>query len=308
MVMPVFSMRDLIESGVHFGHKTRRWNPQMAPYIYGVRHDTHIIDLGQTVPMLHRALGAVRDVAAAGGKILFVGTKRQASDPIREAAEACGQFYINHRWLGGLLTNWKTIQVSIQRMRKMEEQLAGGEIGLTKKEVLNMRRNHEKLEKSLGGIKSMHGVPDLIFVIDTNREELAIQEARKLNIPIVSIVDTNCSIEGINFPIPGNDDATRAIQLYCRLIVESVNDGRKHVAAKSGRDMGNLEEISMEDISSADAEKTDEKAKKATATTKKAATSAAGKKPAVKTEESEAAVEVVAEEKTAAKKSAKKSA
>ena len=228
MAQPTFSMRQLIEAGVHFGHKTKRWNPQMAPFIFGVRNDTHIIDLGQTVPMLHRALKAVHEVAAAGGKILFVGTKRQASDLVAEAARDCNQYYINQRWLGGLMTNWKTIQASIQRLRKIEQQLSDEEVttALTKKELLTLTRQKDKLEISLGGIKDIGGVPDMLFIVDTHREELAVAEANKLGIPIVGVVDTNATVEGISFPIPGNDDATRAIKLYCELISKTVTEGR----------------------------------------------------------------------------------
>lgn len=227
MAAPLFSMRDLIEAGVHFGHKTKRWNPHMAPFIYGVRHDTHIIDLGQTVPMLHRALAAVREVSAAGGKILFVGTKRQASEIVAQSAKACGQFYINERWLGGLMTNWQTIQNSIKRLKEIEKILAEGGIGLTKKEILGLDRQRIKLESSLGGIKNMNGQPDLLFIIDTHLEDLAVKEANKLGIPIVGIVDTNATVQGINFPVPGNDDATRAIQLYCDLVANTITDARQ---------------------------------------------------------------------------------
>jgi small subunit ribosomal protein S2 len=225
--LPDFSMRELIEAGVHFGHKTKRWNPRMAPFIYGTRNDIHIIDLQQTVPMLHRALSAVRATVAKNGRILFVGTKRQASETISEAAKRCGQYYVDQRWLGGMLTNWSTIQNSIRQLRKYEEQLANPEAGLTKKEILTMSRNRDKLERSLGGIREMGGKPDLLFVIDTNREELAIKEAKKLGIPIVAIIDTNCTADGIDFPIPGNDDATRAIKLYCKLISDAALSGLK---------------------------------------------------------------------------------
>ena len=225
MALPAFSMRELIDAGVHFGHKTKRWNPRMAPFIYGTRNDVHIIDLQQTVPMLHRALGAVRSTALKNGRILFVGTKRQAADIIAEAATRCGQYYVNNRWLGGMLTNWQTIQNSIRQLRKIEETLAQGDSGLTKKERLTLQRQHDKLERSLGGIRDMGGKPDLLFVIDTNREEIAIKEAQTLGIPIVAIIDTNCSADGIDFPIPGNDDATRAIKLYCKLISDAALDG-----------------------------------------------------------------------------------
>ena len=225
--LPDFSMRELIEAGVHFGHKTKRWNPRMAPFIYGTRNDIHIIDLQQTVPMLHRALSAVRATVAKNGRILFVGTKRQASETIQESAKRCGQYYVDQRWLGGMLTNWSTIQNSIRQLRKYEEQLADTQSGLTKKETLTMSRNRDKLERSLGGIRDMGGKPDLLFIIDTNREELAVKEAQKLGIPIVAIIDTNCSVDGIDFPIPGNDDATRAIKLYCKLISDAALSGLK---------------------------------------------------------------------------------
>lgn len=242
MALPAFNMRELIEAGVHFGHKTKRWNPRMAPYLYGVRNDIHIIDLGKTVPMLHQALTVVRDTVARNGRILFVGTKRQATDPIAEAAKRCGQYYINMRWLGGLLTNWNTIQVSIKTLRKLEEQLSGPNAGFTKKELLSMSRQRDKLEASLGGIKDMGGRPDLIFIIDTNKEELAINEAKKLGIPIVAIVDSNCSIEGISYPIPGNDDSTRAIRLYCQLVSDAVLDGIQQSMTKTGVDLGERED------------------------------------------------------------------
>jgi small subunit ribosomal protein S2 len=242
MALPAFNMRELIEAGVHFGHKTKRWNPRMAPYIYGVRSDIHIIDLGKTVPMLHAALQAVRDVVAQNGRILFVGTKRQATDPVAEAARRCGQYYINMRWLGGLLTNWATIQVSIKTLRKLEEQLAQTNAGFTKKELLSMSRQRDKLEASLGGIKDMGGRPDMIFIIDTNKEELAVKEAQKLGIPIVAIIDSNCSVDGITYPIPGNDDSTRAIRLYCRLISDAVLDGLQKSLAATGADLGERED------------------------------------------------------------------
>ena len=238
MSVPAFNMRELIEAGVHFGHKTKRWNPRMAPYIFGVRNDIHIIDLGKTVPMLHQALAAVRDVVAQNGRILFVGTKRQAEAPIAEAAKRCGQYYINRRWLGGLLTNWNTIQVSIKALKKLEEQLSGENLGFTKKELLSMSRNRDKLEASLGGIKDMGGRPDMIFIIDTNKEDLAVKEAQKLGIPIVAIIDSNCSVDGITYPIPGNDDSTRAINLYCRLISDAVLGGIQQSMVKSGADLG----------------------------------------------------------------------
>ena len=238
MALPAFSMRELIDAGVHFGHKTKRWNPRMAPFIYGVRNDVHIIDLQQTVPMLHRALAAVRTTAQKNGRILFVGTKRQAADIIAEAASRCGQYYVNNRWLGGMLTNWQTIQNSIRQMRRIEEMLAQGDSGLTKKERLMQERQRDKLERSLGGIRDMGGKPDLLFVIDTNREDIAIKEARKLGIPIVAIVDTNCTADGIDFPIPGNDDATRAIKLYCKLISDAALDGLQEVLGDRALETG----------------------------------------------------------------------
>jgi small subunit ribosomal protein S2 len=243
MALPAFNMRELIEAGVHFGHKTKRWNPRMAPYIYGVRSDIHIIDLGKTVPMLHAALSAIRDTIAQNGRILFVGTKRQAEAPIAEAAKRCGQYYINKRWLGGLLTNWSTIQVSIKTLRKIDEQLGQPNVGFTKKELLSMQRQREKLEASLGGIKDMGGRPDLLFIIDTNKEEIAVKEAQKLGIPIVAIIDSNSSIEGITYPIPGNDDSTRAIHLYCRLISDAVIDGIQQSVANTNEDIGAREDI-----------------------------------------------------------------
>lgn len=246
MSLPAFDMRELIEAGVHFGHKTKRWNPRMAPFIFGTRNDIHIIDLGKTVPLLHKALTAVRDVTAQNGRVLFVGTKRQATEHVAEAAKRCGQYYINERWLGGLLTNWNTIQVSIRTLRKLEEQLAqaaaGTGTGFTKKELLSMSRHRDKLESSLGGIKDMGGRPDLIFIIDTNKEDLAIKEAQKLGIPIVAILDSNCVPDGITFPIPGNDDSTRAIRMYCRLISDAVLSGIQQSVVKSGRDIGASEQ------------------------------------------------------------------
>ncbi len=244
MSLPAFNMRELIEAGVHFGHKTKRWNPRMAPFIFGTRNDIHIIDLGKTVPLLHQALTAARDVVAQNGRILFVGTKRQASEHVAEAAKRCGQYYINERWLGGLLTNWNTIQVSIRTLRKLEEQLTGENLGFTKKELLSMSRQRDKLESSLGGIKDMGGRPDLIFIIDTNKEDLAIKEAQKLGIPIVAVLDSNCTPDGITYPIPGNDDSTRAIRMYCRLISDAALSGIQQSVIKSGRDIGASEDVS----------------------------------------------------------------
>jgi small subunit ribosomal protein S2 len=237
MALPDFSMRQLLEAGAHFGHQTHRWNPKMERYIFGSRSNIHIIDLSQSIPLLHQALVKVREVAASGGRILFVGTKRQASEPIATAARRCAQYYVNHRWLGGTLTNWRTVSGSIARLRELEGVLET-ETGRTKKELLQLRREHDKLELSLGGIKDMGGIPDLMFVIDTNKEAIAIQEARKLNIPVIAILDTNCNPDGITFPIPGNDDAARAIQLYCDLMADSILDGLAAGQSASGVDLG----------------------------------------------------------------------
>jgi small subunit ribosomal protein S2 len=242
MALPDFSMRQLLEAGVHFGHQTQRWNPRMAPYIYGDRNGIHIIDLTQTVPMLDAALKVIRDTVAKGGRILFVGTKRQAQKPIAEAAEKCAQYYMNHRWLGGTLTNWKTVSQSIARLKEIDELMANGAEGLTKKERLGMERDQQKLQASLGGIREMGGVPDLLFVIDVNKEDLAILEARKLGIPVVGIVDTNCAPDGVDYIIPGNDDAARAISLYCDLVARAALDGMSAQLGAAGVDIGALEE------------------------------------------------------------------
>ncbi len=244
----IFSMRQLLEAGVHFGHTTRRWNPKMSPFIFGARNGIHIIDLEQTVPMLHQALGFVRDTVASGGRVLFVGTKRQASEAIAESAKKCGQYYVNHRWLGGMLTNWKTISNSIKRLRDLEELLAEEQVGLTKKELLNVTRERDKLDRALGGIKEMGGLPDVIFVIDTNKEHIAVAEATKLNIPVVAVVDSNSDPAGITFPIPGNDDAIRAISLYCNLMVDTVLSGIQQEVLASGGDVGAAEEAPAESL------------------------------------------------------------
>jgi ribosomal protein S2, bacterial type len=244
MALPDFTMRQLLESGAHFGHRTQRWNPKMAPYLYGSRNDIHIIDLTQTVPLLHQALKTLRDVAAAGGRILFVGTKRQAAEPVAAAAKRCAQYYVNHRWLGGTLTNWQTISNSIKRLRMIEETLEGGQSsGRTKKELLGMLRERDKLERSLGGIKEMGGLPNMLFVVDTNKESIAIEEARKLGIPVTAILDSNCDPDGIAYPIPGNDDAARAIALYCDLVARAVIDGLSESQIASGVDVGAAEEL-----------------------------------------------------------------
>ena len=238
MALPEFSMRSLLEAGAHFGHQTHRWNPKMERYIFGSRSNIHIIDLSQSIPLLHQALVAVRDVAAKGGRVLFVGTKRQASDPVAEAAKRCAQYYMNNRWLGGTLTNWRTVSGSIARLRELETLLDGGGDGRVKKELLNLQRERDKLELSLGGIKDMGSIPDIIFVIDTNKEAIAILEARKLNIPIIAILDTNSDPDGITYPIPGNDDAARAIQTYCDLIADAVLDGLAAGQSAAGVDLG----------------------------------------------------------------------
>jgi small subunit ribosomal protein S2 len=240
MTLPAFNMRQLLEAGVHFGHQSHRWNPKMAPFIYGARNNIHIIDLTQTTPMLHQALVKISDTVAGGGRVLFVATKRQASDSIAESAKRSAQYFINHRWLGGTLTNWKTISQSIRRLRQLDDILADPQ-GRTKKEILNITRERDKLNQALGGIKDMGGTPDLLFVIDTNKESIAIKEAKKLNIPIVAIVDTNCDPDGIDFPIPGNDDAGRAITLYCDLIARAALDGLGRSQTASGVDVGAAE-------------------------------------------------------------------
>lgn len=238
MALPDFSMRQLLEAGAHFGHQAHRWNPKMSPYIYGTRNNIHILDLSQSVPMLSRALQAVSDTVARGGRVLFVGTKRQAQDAVADAAKRSAQYYVNSRWLGGMLTNWKTISASIQRLRKVDELLNGGGTGLTKKERLMLARERDKLEKALGGIKDMGGTPDMIFVIDTNKEALAIKEAQRLGIPVAAIVDSNSDPDGITFPVPANDDAGRAIQLYCDLIARSAIDGISRASGDQGVDLG----------------------------------------------------------------------
>ena len=246
--VPSFSMRQLLEAGVHYGHQTHRWNPKMGRYIYGDRNNIHIIDLRETSPMLHRAMVAVRDVVASGGRVLFVGTKRQASSLLADSAKACGQYYVNHRWLGGMLTNWKTISNSIRRLRVLEEQLEQEDTGLTKKETLRLTRERDKLEQALGGIKEMGGLPDIMFVIDTNKEEIAIFEARKLGIPVVAVVDSNCNPELVDYPVPGNDDAARAISLYLDLISRSVIAGLQREQVDTGVDIGESEELPVEEV------------------------------------------------------------
>ena len=247
-MLPAFTMRQLLEAGVHFGHQSHRWNPKMSTYIFGTRNNIHIIDLTQTTPLLHQALLKISDTVARGGRVLFVGTKRQASEAIAEAAARSAQYFINHRWLGGTLTNWKTISLSIRRLRQLEEILEGGGQGRTKKELLNLTRERDKLNQSLGGIKDMGGTPDLLFVIDTNKESIAIAEARKLGIPIVAVVDTNCDPDGIDFPIPGNDDAGRALTLYCDLVARAAIDGIARGQVDVGVDIGAMEAPEMEEL------------------------------------------------------------
>jgi small subunit ribosomal protein S2 len=248
MALPEFSLRQLLEAGVHYGHQTQRWNPRMGPFIYGERNGIHILDLTQTVPMLDAALNVVRETVAKGGRILFVGTKRQAAKPVADAAERCAQYYMNHRWLGGTLTNWKTVSQSIARLKALDAQMEQGVEGLTKKERLGMEREQGKLQASLGGIRDMGGVPDLLFVIDVNKEDLAILEARKLGIPVVAIVDSNCPPDGIDYIIPGNDDAARAIALYCDLISRAALDGMTAQMGAAGVDLGSLEDAPVEEL------------------------------------------------------------
>jgi small subunit ribosomal protein S2 len=246
MALPDFSMRQLLEAGVHFGHQTHRWNPKMKPYIFGDRNNIHIIDLAQTVPMLSRALQVVSDTVARGGRVLFVGTKRQASEIIADSAKRSAQYYVNSRWLGGMMTNWKTISNSIARLRKLDEILASEASGYSKKERLNLEREREKLEKALGGIRDMGGTPDLMFIIDTNKEKIAIDEAKRLGIPVVAVIDSNCDPDLIDYPIPGNDDASRAIALYCELISRAAIDGIARQQGASGRDIGASAEAPIE--------------------------------------------------------------
>ncbi len=257
MALPDYNMRQLLEAGVHFGHQTHRWNPKMAPYIFGDRNGIHIIDLAQTVPLLHQSLVAVRDTVSAGGRVLFVGTKRQATEVIARTAQQCAQYYMNTRWLGGTLTNWKTISNSIKRLRELENLLAEeASTGFTKKEILNLTRERDKLELAIGGIKDMGGLPDLMIVIDTNKESIAIAEAHKLGIPVIAILDSNCNPDGITYPVPGNDDATRAIELYCSLFSGAVIDGIEQGAVSSGVDIGAQAEPSPEAALEAPAEET----------------------------------------------------
>ncbi len=304
MAMPTFTMRQLLEAGIHFGHKTRRWNPKVDQYLYGSRGGIHIIDLQQTVPMLHAALNATRDVVAQGGKVLFVGTKRQASEKVRNAAELCGQYFVNHRWLGGMLTNWKTISKSITRLNELDGQLAEETAGFTKKELLKLTRERDKLELTLGGIREMHGTPSILFVIDTNKEEIAIKEANRLGIPVVAVVDSNSNPDGVDYIIPGNDDATRAIELYCNLISASVLDGLQEQLQHSGVDTGAAEEvvveITEEEITAAEGKGAKLKATLAKKTSEKKAEAVSEEKP--KKAAAKATEEPVKEEKKPAAK------
>ena len=253
MALPTFTMRQLLEAGVHFGHQKRRWNPDMAPYLFGARNNIHIIDLQQTVPLLYNALRVVRDIVSSGGRVLFVSTKRQGSETVADSAKRCGQYYVNHRWLGGTLTNWKTISNSIKRLRELDEQLGQEDQGLTKRELLQLTRHRDKLERSLGGIREMGGLPDIMFVIDTNKEAIAVNEAKVLDIPVVAIIDSNSDPHGIDYPIPGNDDALRAITLYCDLMARAVLDGIQTEMAQAGEDMGAAETVPDQELPAAEA-------------------------------------------------------
>ena len=288
MAVPSFTMRQLLEAGVHFGHTTRRWTPKMAPFIFGERNGVHILDLQQTVPMLQRSLEFIHGVVSGGGRVLFVGTKRQASEQIAEAASQCGQYYVNHRWLGGMLTNWKTISNSIKRLKDLDAKLSEDNVGLTKKELLVMTRERDKLERALGGIKEMGGLPDAIVIIDTNKEHLAIEEANRLGIPVVAVLDSNSDPDGITYPIPGNDDALRAIATYLELMSKTVLDGIQAELSASGADLG-AEEAPVETAVAEEAPAEEPKAEEA-------APAEAPKAEEAKTEEAPAAEEAKPEE------------
>ena len=257
MSIPSFSMRDLLQAGVHFGHHPRRWNPKMAPYLYGERNSVHIINLEKTYPLLKNALQAIKDVVAGGGRVLFVGTKRQAGDVVAAEAARCSQYYVNHRWLGGMMTNWKTVSHSITRLKELTKQLEEGSEGLTKKEHLQLTREQEKLDRSLGGIQDMAGIPDILFVIDTNKEKIAIQEANKLGIPVVAILDSNSDPEGVTYPVPGNDDAIRSIEFYCRMVSSTVLEGLQSQMRAAGIDLGASLRVSADDVAFAAPEASD---------------------------------------------------
>ncbi|MAZ76334.1 MAG: 30S ribosomal protein S2 [Micavibrio sp.] len=245
MAMPTFTMKELLEAGIHFGHHTRRWNPKMENYIFGVRNGVHILDLQQTSPLLSKSLQDMRDIVAKGGRVLFVGTKRQAQEKIAESAKRCGQYYVNHRWLGGMMTNWQTISGSIKRMRDIEATLATPDAGMKKKELLMLQKEHTKLELALGGIRDMGGKPDAIFIIDVNKEDIAVKEANNLNIPVFAVLDSNSNPDGVDYPIPGNDDALRSISLYCDLFCEAILDGLQAEVAASGKDAGEAVEVDV---------------------------------------------------------------
>lgn len=306
MALPDFSMRQLLEAGVHFGHQTHRWNPKMGPFIFGTRNNIHVIDLSQTVPLLHQALKVVSDTVAGGGRVLFVGTKRQASEIVSDAAQRSAQYFVNARWLGGTLTNWKTISNSIRRLRKLEELLAGDATGFTKKERLNLERELAKLDRALGGIKDMGSTPDLMFVIDTNKEAIAIQEAKRLNIPVIAVVDSNCDPDIVDYPIPGNDDAGRALSLYCDLIAKAAIDGIARQQGAAGVDIGAQVEAPVETAAEAAAEApaketpaeaaAEAPAEETPAPESEAKTAAGKKKPTASTEETVAPAEEPAAE------------
>lgn len=305
MAMPVVDMRALLEAGVHFGHQTHRWNPKMAPFIFGERNGIHIIDLSQTVPYFGRALQVVRDVVAGGGRVLFVGTKRQASPIIADAAKRCGQYYVNHRWLGGMMTNWQTISQSIKRLKQLNEKLGQEHTGLTKKETLQLTRQRDKLELSLGGIQDMGGLPDLVFVADVNRDDIAIAEANRLGIPVIGVIDTNSKPDGIDYPVPGNDDATRAIRLYCDLVADAVLDGIQADLAAKGVDLGAAEAAPEEVVAE---EATAEAPVEEAAAEAAPAEEAVAEAPAEEAAAEEAVPAEAAEEKKPAKKAAAKKA
>ncbi len=242
MTIPTFTMRQLLEAGIHFGHHTRRWNPKMEEYIFGERNNIHIVDLEKTMPLLYNALELLHNISKNGGYVLFVGTKRSASEVVASSAKNCGQFFVNHRWLGGMLTNWETVSKSIKRLKDLEKKTESGEIhSLTKKERLNIERSKDKLELTLGGIKNMTNTPDALFIIDINKESIAVAEANKLKIPVIAVCDTNTDPTNIDYPIPGNDDAVRAISLYCDLVGSSILGGMEENINESVSDAGSLE-------------------------------------------------------------------
>jgi len=308
MTMPLVDMRALLEAGVHFGHQKHRWNPKMAPFIFGDRNGIHIIDLSQTVPYFSRALQVVRDVVAGGGRVLFVGTKRQASPIIAEAAKRCGQYYVNHRWLGGMMTNWQTISKSIKRLKQLNEKLNQEHTGLTKKETLQMTRQRDKLELSLGGIQDMGGLPDLVFVVDTNRDDIAIAEANRLKIPVIGVIDTNSKPDGIDYPVPGNDDATRAIRLYCDLVAGAVLDGIQADLASKGVDLGAADKTPVEAVVEEAPDASEETAMSEPAMAEVEATGEAAPEAEVAAEEKPAAAKKAPAKKTPAKKPVAKKA